>query len=359
LIDMFSEECVLTVSEDRVTRLRDAFASRYKADEWGVFVSAHHGYWSNLSQEDNRRLIELLRSRPARDAIRATHADMEEVIYSPKRAGGLELLNLQGHETVVDFGCMWGALTVPLAKLSAEVIAIDQTLPSLQFLAARARDEALSNIVLLCHDLRMLTDLPAQADVAVVNGVLEWIAEEQPVELETYFGRRQSGQYRSRPGQLQRQFLQKVRDTLKPGGRLYLAIENRYDFKMFLGAPDPHVGLRFTTLLPRTAADWVSRLVLGRPYVTWVYSFGGLRRLLEGVGFRRIDLYMCFPDYRYPARIALYDQPLDGYELTIERLNAAGRPTLKRRLARAAEFLLMKTLKAKSLSPSMIAIAHR
>lgn len=339
--------------------MRGALAARYKADESGIFVSEHQGYWSNLSQEDNRKLVERLASMSPREAIRATHPEVEEVIYSPKRAGGLELLNLQGHETAVDFGCMWGALTVPLAKLCAQVLAVDQTLPSLRFLAARARDEQLSNISLLCHDIRTLPELPVKADVAVVNGVLEWIAEEEPVELKAYFGKRQERGFSPRAGELQRAFLQKVRETLKPDGRLYLAIENRYDFKMFFGGKDPHAGLPFTTLLPRRGADWVSRRILGRPYVTWIYSFDGLRRLLQDVGFSDVDLYMCFPDYRYPERITPYDQRLDGYEPTIGRLNAAGHPSLKRRLARGVERLLMGTFQAKALSPSIIAVARQ
>jgi hypothetical protein len=149
-----------------------------------------------------------------------------------------------------------------------------------------------------------------------------------------------------------------VRRTLKPGGRLYLAIENRYDFKMFLGANDPHVGIPFTTLLPRAAADWVSRRVLGRPYVTWIYSFRALRRLLGRAGFRDCDLYMCFPDYRYPERIMPYAQRLDDYAPTIGRLGASGRPTLKRRVARGVETVLFRMLQARALSPSIIALAR-
>jgi SAM-dependent methyltransferase len=331
---------------------------RFSVDEWGVYVSAQQGYWSNLSRDDNAALVARLPSMSAREAIRATRPDLEPVIYSPKRAGGLELLQLRGDETVVDFGCMWGALTVPLAKLAADVLAVDQTLPSLRFLAARARDEQLANITLLCHDIRTLPELQVQADVAVVNGVLEWIAEEGPVELGAYFGKRMSRGYDGRAGQLQHEFLCRVRRMLKPGGRLYLAIENRYDFKMFLGANDPHVGIPFTTLLPRAAADWVSRRVLGRPYVTWIYSFRSLRRLLERAGFRDCDLYMCFPDYRYPERIIPYTHPLDDYAPTIGRLNASGRPSLKRRAARAVETVLFRIMQARALSPSIIALAR-
>jgi SAM-dependent methyltransferase len=339
--------------------LRDALARQYPVDEWGVFVSPHVGYWSNLSQAENDALIGRLASMSTRNAIRASHPHLEESFYSPKRAGGLELLALQGHETVIDFGCGWGALTIPLAKLAGQVIAIDQTLPSLRFLSARAREEELTNIVALCHDMRKLPDLAVQVDAAVVNGVLEWIPEEKPVELESYFGKRQTRDAGVRPGELQREFLSRVSRALKPGGRLYLAIENRYDFKMFFGGRDPHSGIPLTTLLPRRAADWLSHRILGRPYVTWIYSFAALKRLLTKTGFGRVDLFMCFPDYRYPERIAPYDRRLDGYEPTIGRFNAAGQPSLKRKVARGVESVLFGVLQAHALSPSIIAVAYR
>ena len=339
--------------------LKEMLGRQFTADEWGVFVSEHQGYWSNLSRAENEALVERLRTVPTREAIRATHPHLEESFYSPKRAGGLELLGLEGHETVVDVGCGWGAIAIPLGKLARQVLAVDQTLPSLRFLAARAREEGLSNIVPFCHDMRKLGELEVGADVAVVNGVLEWVGEEEPVELGAYFGKRQSRGFSPKPGERQREFLKTVRNLLKPGGRLYLAIENRYDFKMFFGANDPHSGIPGTTLLPRRAADWVSRRVLGRPYVTWIYSFAALRRLLESTGFGRVELFMCFPDYRYPEHITRYDQPLDDYAPTIGRFNAAGQPSLKRKLARGVESVLFKTLQAKALSPSIIAIAAR
>ena len=37
-------------------------------------------------------------------------------LFSKKRGRGIDLLNIKGNEVAVDFGCMWGALTIPLAK---------------------------------------------------------------------------------------------------------------------------------------------------------------------------------------------------------------------------------------------------
>src|SRR5205807_9325678 len=189
----------------------------------------------------------------------------------------------------------------------------DQTLESLKFLKARLKESHCDNVALLNHDLRTLPAFTQKADVAIVNGVLEWIPEEGKVELKQFFGQRMYRSYNSDPGTLQLSFLRKVCENLAADGKLYLAIENRFDYKMFFGAKDPHANLRFTTVLPRKVANWISRLLLGRPYVNWIYSVHGLKRLLLEAGFGQIDLYMCFPDYRYPERIIPFNHSLKGF----------------------------------------------
>lgn len=46
---------------------------------------------------------------------------------------------------------------------------------------------------------------------------------------------------------------------LRPRGYLYLVIENRFVPGYFIGYPDPHCGLPFVTVLPRTLADRFAR----------------------------------------------------------------------------------------------------
>ena len=256
---------------------------------------------------------------------------------------------------------MWGALTVPLALRTKFVLGVDQTMESLQFLKARLRDEGIGNVALLRNDLRKMPVFPEHAcvDVAVVNGVLEWVPEVGDIELKTYYGKHHMKAYSGHPEEQQESFLRSVYQNLNKKGKLYLAIENRFDFKMFLGVKDPHSNTLLTTVLPRKAANWISLAKLGRPYINWTYSFGGIASLLRRTGFSKVDLYMCFPDYRFPESIIHYNSALDNYRSTISRKNANGKITIKRTGARIMEIFIFKVLKIKALAPSIIAIGYK
>ncbi len=256
---------------------------------------------------------------------------------------------------------MWGALTVPLARRTKLVLGVDQTMESLQFLKARLRDEGADNVALLRNDLRKmpLFPEPARVDVAIVNGVLEWIPEVGDIELNTYYGKRQVKEYSGHPGEQQEAFLRRVCQNLNEKGKLYLAIENRFDFKMFLGVKDPLSNTMFTSVLPRKVANWISLAKLGRPYVNWLYSFAGIASLVKRTGFSEVELYVCSPDYRFPESIIPYDEPLNNYRLDISRRNAKGKITIKRTLGSIAERVIFRVLKAKTLAPSIIAISYK
>ncbi len=335
--------------------------SQYQVSSEGIFFANDNGYWSNLSKEENKIMVESLSHSTARESLLKHQPCIEDVIYSPKRQAGLEILQLRGDEVCIDYGCMWGALTVPLAKRTKFVLGVDQTLESLQFLKARLRDEGVNNVALLRNDLRNMPVFPEQArvDVAVVNGVLEWIPEVGDIELKTYYGKHHTKAYSGHPAEQQETFLRRIHQNLNEHGKLYLAIENRFDFKMFLGVKDPHSNTLFTTILPRKVDNWISLAKLGRPYVNWIYSFSGIDSLLKRTGFSKVDLYMCFPDYRFPESIIHYNRPLDNYRATISRRNAKGEITIKRTCAHIAELIAFRVLKAKALAPSIIAIGHK
>ncbi len=328
----------------------------------GLFVADVEGYWSNLTKAENKVILESLKNDSARETLLRYQPWIENVIYSPKRQAGLELLQLQGDEVCIDYGCMWGALTVPLALRTRFVLSVDQTLESLQFLKARLRDESVDNVALLRNDLRKMPVFPehVRVDIAVVNGVLEWIPEIGDIELKTYYGRRHMKAYSGCPGEQQEAFLRRVHENLNEEGRLYLAIENRFDFKMFLGIRDPHSNTLFTTILPRKVANWLSLAKLGRSYVNWTYSFGGIASLLKRAGFSRVELYMCFPDYRFPERIIPYENKwLKDFRPTISIRDINGRVGFRRLVGRFVETMVFKVFRLKSLSPSIIAVAEK
>ena len=102
---------------------------------------------------------------------------------------------------------MWGALTIPLAKRSRFVLGVDQTIHSLTFLRRRIQDENLENIDLLCENLNRIPILEKKFDVAIVNGVLEWIPENGKIELKRYYGKEAKKAYSYNPGDMQIDFL--------------------------------------------------------------------------------------------------------------------------------------------------------
>lgn len=345
--------------QEAMLDLRQELQRNYRKNPDNVFTTGVEGYWSNLDKDESRHLADISEKMGARSAVSAYYPHLFNVIFSLKRQGGLELLDISGHEKCIDYGCMWGALTIPLAKRCSYVLGIDQTMNSLRFLNMRIKEEGLCNVDLLCGSLNEYKNFNNKFDIAIVNGVLEWLPEEGDVELKNYYGKHKPKRYAGKPRDRQLSFLKRVHQDLSNDGKVYLAIENRFDFKMFFGAREPHSNLFFASILPRRMANWLSNVKLGRPYMNWTYSFRGVKDLLRDAGFSKVELYMCFPDYRYPERIIPYGGSLKNFTPTISLKNEKGQKSNKRCLARLGEFLFFRILRLKFFAPSIIAIGHK
>jgi cyclopropane fatty-acyl-phospholipid synthase-like methyltransferase len=336
----------------------DNFLEKFPIESKCIYVTSNReGYWSNLSKEQNAELMSMLGTRSTRECIAATQPFIADVIFSDKRAVGLELLQLTGSETAVDLGCMWGAITIPLAKQVARVLGVDQTIESLKFSEARAEEEKLENVSFLCGNLRELVFPKETFDVAIVNGVLEWIPELEPVVVNDYWYGAKARGATGNPGEMQKAFLENIHAGLKTGGRLMLAIENRYDYKMFCGIRDPHTGTFFTTLVPRWLANMISIVFRKREYRPWIYSFKGLEKLIKEAGFTSVKLHACWPDYRFPEHINVYCEKNPYFKPMSARKN--GRIGIKKLVANRIEWILFKLFNVQFFAPSIIAIAHK
>ena len=328
-------------------------SSGYRKDDCGIYTSGREGYWSNLNRDENENFLETLKTLGPRDAVRKIIPQYEDNIFSPQREAALELLDIQEGNVAIDYGCMWGVLSLGMAKRGAQVLAIDQTADSLKFLSSRLKSENLENVLCIQDDIRKVR-LQGLGDFSVVNGVLEWVPEMGNIELKKYYGKRAMKEYGdTNPQTIQLNFLKQVQENLKVGGKLLLAIENRFDYTQFFGKPDPHPNLLFTSFLPRLLSNIISKVVLKRPYVNYLYSFDKIKQLIMKAGFQQIDLYMVFPDYRYPSLILPYEGGIHKYL----RYWEWSKISWKRRAAYSVEYILMKYFKAKFFAPSIIAIA--
>jgi cyclopropane fatty-acyl-phospholipid synthase-like methyltransferase len=323
------------------------YLEKFKLDSDNIYSTQdEEGYWSNLSKDQNADLISMLSDSTTQKSIQNINPSMYEVIFSEKRAAALELLQLSGDETVVDLGCMWGAITIPLAKQANQVLGIDQTIYSLKFSKARANEEQLQNIDFLCGNLRNI-ELPENTfDTAIVNGVLEWIPEIDTVVVDEIWYQSKHRSSVGNPGKMQRDFLNNVYKGLKT------------DYKMFCGIRDPHAGTFFTTIFPRSLANVLSKIQKKREYRPWIYSFSEIETLLKDTGFSNIELHACWPDYRFPEHINIYGQKNPFFTPT-SAYNSTGRLGFKKIIANRIEWFLFKIFNFQFFAPSIIAIAKK
>lgn len=332
----------------------------YKKCANDIFQSGKSGYWSNLSQNQNDEFSKILEKKDCRTAVKSFMPQFEEMIFSAKREAALELLDHNKKGICIDYGAMWGALSVGMAKRGHQVIAIDQTFDSLKFLKFRSKEEQLENIYLVQDDIREV-NFKEIANYAIVNGVLEWIPETSNVVVDEYF----DGNYDKtnskitkfnlkEPRDMQVSFLKNVYKSLKPGGQLLLTIENKLSYEYFFGKPDPHVNLLFTTFLPRKISNFISRIFRKKDYRTYIYSFTQLKKIIKEAGFSKCDDYCCFPMYHFPALIVPNSsRGIAEYEPYEDK----NRISWKAKIAFRIEIFLMKFLKARNFCPAIIIVA--
>ncbi|MCU1295304.1 MAG: hypothetical protein JWP08_4154 [Bryobacterales bacterium] len=233
--------------------------------------TAAFNYSDGLSVEDylHRVVLEAKDIRTGSDELRASIRDWPSLCHlSPSRANLLRPLAHLLTGDVLEMGCGCGALTRYLGEVGTNIIAVEGSPKRAAITAARCRD--LENVTVVCDHFNSLR-LNQRFDCVLLVGVLE------------YCQMFESGH------QPALELLSRCKRFLKPGGRVIIAIENRYGLKYFSGAPEDHLGLPYVGI--------ESRYEQYSP-ITW--SRMELLEMMQGAGFSEVMEFYPFPDYKLP-----------------------------------------------------------
>ncbi len=259
-------------------------------------------YWGEIPHDRMRNLNEIALREGWQEGVEriVENPALRSYITDPSRADFQYVWDVSADSTVLDIGAGLGAIATSLAKNFRRVVAVEGVFERCRFIDTRARQSGYPHLQVICADFLRVPLAPAQFDVVVLNGVLEWSAMNGTGD----------------PRDVQILFLRKVFDLLKPSGIACIGIENRIGWAALRGATD-HSGLSYTSLMPRwMAAAWARRKAtyrsdLNEGYRTYTYSLPGFHRLFREAGFRTVKTFHAWDGYNNPSVLVSLERTED------------------------------------------------
>lgn len=234
---------------------------------------------------------EIEAGRPWREAVRARYATarpwLHRIISEPARTAFFDQVLPADPGLTLDIGAGWGQVCRELAARRT-VVALEPVAERLAFIRTAARQDGVAGRLACIGADYFEVRFETHFDTICAIGVLEWVG---------------AFQTHADPQERQRAFLRKVRAELAPGGCLVLGIENRLGLKYLLGCPDDHLGVPHIACLPAGRARQAWQRAAGRALQSFTYSGPELELLLHEAGFRNVELFAAFPDYKLPEKI--------------------------------------------------------
>ena len=249
------------------------------------------GDYADLCGDEERTVLAFLAARPWREGLREHFADrpwLRDIITDPRRAAAILQVPLAPGSRVLDVGSGWGQLAVPLAQRGHEVVCLDQTPSRLLLLQAIARQEGVAPH-LVHGDIETLPLAGGAFDLIVLNGVLEWTVRGRAAE--------------AAPAAHQAAVLRRCAGLLRPGGCIFLAIENALGLKYLMGSRDDHCGLPWVTLAGDDDAERRWRQAGVGLQRARTHDLAGYRTIFADAGLGEELAWACFPDYKLPRHV--------------------------------------------------------
>lgn len=199
--------------------------------------------------------------------------DSWPVVYhlSPVRQNLLSWYPFEKGCRILEIGAGCGAVTGVLCDHGGDVVANELSKRRAEILATRHKDrENLRVYVGNLNEIKFCKPF----DVVTLVGVLEYAAKFTPGPR-PYID-----------------FLKKIKALIRPGGRLLIAIENRFGLKYWSGAPEDHTSLIF---------DGIEGYQRGTEART--FSRAELAEKIAFAGLKIEQFYYPMPDYKLPIQV--------------------------------------------------------
>lgn len=209
---------------------------------------------------------------------------------SPLRRNILSWYEFEDGAEILEIGAGPGAITSALVNKNVKVTAIELSEQRATINAHKHKD--FDNLNIIVGNLEKLSTTK-KFDYVVCVGVLEYAG--------SYFSAEKPYEH----------FLNQLKKSLKPGGKLLLAIENKFGLKYWAGIPEDHTGRPHDSI-----QDYA-----GSPKKVRTFAKQELTGLLEETGFKNSRFYFPHPDYKLPTIVYSDDfYPGNGTEFPIGSL---------------------------------------
>jgi len=251
------------------------------------FIKIQTPYWGEVSEEEMSRILRFFEKNDEEALkiyLERYHPDRIPYLYNNSRISFLYHLPKKRFGNVLDLGSGWGSLSFMLSKFSKMVYSVENVEERIQFQKLMKEKRGIKNIQLIRADVNKLPFKEKSFDLIIVNGLLEWVGYHAKSYKEAT--------------EMQLNFLKKLSKILTDGGFIYIGIENRFGLQYFLGAED-HIGLKFTSLMPRQLANIISKILKKRSYTTLTYSTIGYQNLIKKANLNA-KFYWVLPTYNFP-----------------------------------------------------------